>query len=467
MATLPTSASPPYSAITARDLEDLPQLAALGPEARLAMRAVAAVLPFRTNPYVVNELIDWDRAPDDPIYQLTFPQPGMLPPSELSAIMDLLRAGAPPGEVRAAARRIQMQLNPHPAGQVSLNVPTWRGQPLRGVQHKYRETVLFFPSAGQTCHAYCTYCFRWPQFVGLEDLRFASADVDGLVDYLRANPDVTSVLITGGDPLVMKTSMLRRIVEPLLAADLPHLATIRLGTKALAYWPQRFVTDADADDLMRLIEQVELSGRSLALMAHYSHPRELETPMAQRALRRVRSAGAVVRCQAPLVRHVNDNGRTWAQMWRLQVQLGAVPYYMFVERDTGPRGWFEVPLARAAAIYAEAIARVSGLCRTARGPSMSATPGKVVIDGVADIAGERVFALRFLQARDPTWLGRPFFARYDAAAVWFDQLRPAFGEPRFFFEDAMDANEHRTGRWAPPLDRRRLAVFPGSVEVDE
>lgn len=68
---------------------------------------------------------------------------------------------------------------------------------------------------------------------------------------------------------------------------------------------------------------------------------------------------------------------------------------------------------------------------------MSATPGKVAIDGVATIRGEKVFALRLLQARDPAWVGRPFFARYDAHASWIDQLEPAFGEERFFYEPAL------------------------------
>ncbi|NIP15323.1 MAG: lysine 2,3-aminomutase, partial [Pseudomonadales bacterium] len=70
------------------------------------------------------------------------------------------------------------------------------------MQHKYRETVLFFPAAGQTCHAYCTYCFRWAQFVGIDELKFASRQADSLVAYLERHPEVTSVLITGGDPLV-------------------------------------------------------------------------------------------------------------------------------------------------------------------------------------------------------------------------------------------------------------------------
>jgi len=234
--------------------------------------------------------------------------------------------------------------------------------------------------------------------------------------------------------MVMKSKVLRRYIEPLLAPELEHLVSIRIGTKSPAYWPYRFVTDDDADDVLRLFEQVRRAGRHLALMAHFSHPRELETPIAQTAVRRINCTGATVRCQAPIVRHVNDSADAWAEMWSHQVRLGAVPYYMFIERETGPKGYFEVPLARAFEIFNEAYRRVSGLGRTVRGPSMSATPGKVLIDGVSTIRGEKVFVLKFLQGRDPDWVGRPFYARFDPQATWFGELRPAFGDREFFFE---------------------------------
>ena len=69
---------------------------------------------------------------------------------------------------------------------------------------------------------------------------------------------------------------------------------------------------------------------------------------------------------------------------------------------------------------------------------MSATPGKVAILGTQEVAGEKVFVLSFLRGRDRDWVGRPFFAKYDATATWLDQLQPAFGEPRFFFEPDED-----------------------------
>lgn len=423
-----------YLAYTTRQIDQIPQIAPLDPEWRTVMKAVAAVFPFRVNTYVLDHLIDWEAVPHDPIFQLVFPQREMLDPDDLALMLPLIKDNAPLDTIEAMARSIRMRLNPHPAGQLDQNVPHLHGRPLPGLQHKYPETVLFFPPQGQTCHSYCTYCFRWPQFIGDRHLKIAADDVVTLVNYLRHHPEVTDVLITGGDPLIMKTRLLETYLEPLLNPALATLQDIRIGTKALAYWPQRFVTDDDADDLLRLFERVVRSGRQLALMVHYTHPRELEPAIAQEAIRRVRATGAVLRSQAPLVRHINDEPAVWATLWRTQVRLGIIPYYMFVERDTGPKHYFEVPLVRAAAIFREAYASVSGLARTVRGPSMSTNVGKVMIDGVAEVGGERVFVLHLLQARNPAWVQRPFFAQYHPTATWWSELRPACGERYFFFE---------------------------------
>jgi KamA family protein len=418
-----------------RSLAELAAHTGLGGDALFAADVVARVLPFRVSSHVVDELIDWRDVPNDPIYQLTFPQRDMLDPDDFAQLADLVLANAPESEVDRVANEIRARLNPHPAGQKQLNVPTWNGRPLEGVQHKYRETVLVFPRQAQTCHSYCTYCFRWAQFVGIDDLSFATREMAPVVDYIRSQPQVTNVLLTGGDPMVMKASVLRRYLEPLL--DVGHVATIRIGTKSLAYWPHRFTTDPDADELVELFEAVARRGVQLAVMAHASHPRELESRAAEHAIHRIRATGATIYGQAPLIKHVNDDATTWARLWRRELALGVVPYYMFVERDTGAHRYFEVPLARAHEIFRDAYRALPGLCRTVRGPSMSATPGKVVIDGVVELAGTKQFALRFIQARDPEWVGRPFFAAFDPHATWLDQLLPAFGEREFFFEAGM------------------------------
>jgi KamA family protein len=424
----PSAGGRRFRAYTAKHLDALTERAGLPADTRLAVRAVATVLPFRTNTYVTEQLIDWDNVPDDPIYRLVFPQPDMLPAGDVDRLSAALASGLPDGEVRRLAHEVRMRLNPHPAGQLALNTPALGDEPLPGLQHKYPETVLFFPRQGQTCHAYCTYCFRWAQFVDEPDLKMASDNVGSLLAYLRAHPEVTSVLITGGDPMIMGEPVLRRYLEPLLDPALEQLESIRIGTKSLAYWPQRFVSDPDAASTLRLFEEVRAAGRTLAFMAHFSHPRELEPAIAAEAVRRIRDTGAVIRTQAPLIRTINDEPGIWSGMWRAQARMGMVPYYMFVERDTGPQDYFAVPLARAHEIFRDAYAGVSGLCRTVRGPSMSATPGKVCVDGVAEVAGQRVFVLHLIQARQPELVGRPFFARYDPSATWLSDLRPAFSD---------------------------------------
>jgi KamA family protein len=368
------------------------------------------------------------------VFVLNFPQREMLLPHHFEEIAALLHRGAKRQEIEAAANRIRLELNPHPAGQLDHNVPTLGETRLTGMQHKYRETVLLFPSNGQTCHAYCTFCFRWPQFVGMDEFRFAMQEMELLVEYVRAHHEVSDVLFTGGDPMIMGTGNLARYIVPLLEARLPNLRTIRIGTKALSYWPYRFLTDEDADEALDLFRQITASGLHLAVMAHFNHPQELSTDAVKAAIARVRETGAEIRTQSPLMRNINDSAEVWADMWRQQVQLGCIPYYMFVVRDTGAQHYFSVPLVRAWEIFRDAHNAVSGLARTVRGPSMSADPGKVQVLGVTEIGGEKVIALRMLQGRNPDWAMRPFFAKYDEQAIWLSDLRPAFGQERFFFE---------------------------------
>jgi KamA family protein len=427
-----------YQALTRNTIDSLPQFKGLPFEVRQSIQTVSAVFPFRTNRYIVDHLIDWQKVPDDPMYQLTFPQRGMLSDEDFNAVWQLLRDDAPRERVSAAVNEIRMRHNPHPAGQMTYNVPEVNGEPVPGLQHKYHETVLFFPSRGQTCHAYCSYCFRWAQFIGESDLKFAARTSDGLVNYLRHHPEVTDVLFTGGDPMIMKTRSLREYITPLLDPALDHVQTIRIGTKSLSYWPQRFVTDSDADDVLRLFEEIIATGRHVAIMAHYSHPREMSTLIAETAIQRLRDIGCEIRMQAPLIRYVNDDPAVWANIWRRGVKLGMVPYYMFVSRDTGPKNYFEVPLVDAFKIFRKAYARVSGLGRTVRGPVMSATPGKVLVNGVTEIEGQRVFVLTFIQGRNPDWVGRPFFAHFDPEATWLFDLEPAFGTAEFFFDEDTD-----------------------------
>ncbi len=106
-------------------LAELPQVAALSEALKRDIQVVSQVLPFKVNNYVVDELIDWRTAPDDPIYRMTFPHRDMLDPAAYARIAALLDDGASPAEVRTAADEIRLTLNPHPGGQLARNVPTF------------------------------------------------------------------------------------------------------------------------------------------------------------------------------------------------------------------------------------------------------------------------------------------------------------------------------------------------------
>ncbi len=412
----------------------IPQMESVPDEIKKEIEVVGRVLPFKTNNYVVEELIDWNNVENDAIFTLNFPRRGMLEKKYYSAIEKLIDEDADKKDLDEKIKQIRLSLNPNPAGQ-EHNVPYLGEIRLRGVQHKYPETVLFFPSQGQTCHAYCTFCFRWPQFSGMTELKFAMKEADLLLKYLKNHKEVSDILFTGGDPMVMNAATLEAYIKPLLESEFNHIRSIRIGTKSLAYWPYRYLSDKDSDDVIRLFETIVKSGKNLSIQAHFNHPRELFTEAVAKAIARIRNTGAQIRTQSPLLRNINDKPELWTEMWRKQVDLGCIPYYMFIARDTGAKHYFELPLDKCWQIFRRAYRKVSGLCRTVRGPSMSDHAGKIQVLGVQEVRGEKIFVLRFLQGRNPKWVDIPFFAKYDPKATWFNQLEPAFGEERFFFEE--------------------------------
>jgi KamA family protein len=397
-----------------------------------AIEVVGRVLPFKTNNYVVEQLIDWNNIPDDPVFTLSFPRREMLFPEQYDRVKTLIDR-RDHSALDRYVQELRLGLNPNPSGQWH-NIPEIDGDRLDGMQHKYRETVLLFPKQGQTCFAFCSFCFRWPQFANMEDLKFSMKnDIEPYLKYIRSHPEITDVLFTGGDPMTMSCAVLENYIEPLLSPEMQNMRTIRIGTKSLSYWPYRYTSDKDADDIIRLFERIVKSGKHLSIMAHFNHSVELSTDEVKKAINRIRSTGAQIRTQSPVLRHVNDNPNVWAAMWQKQVELGCTPYYMFVARETGAKHFFELPLVRCQEIFRQAYQKVSGIARTARGPSMSCYFGKIQVLGVEEIDGRKVFVMRFIQGRNPDWVARPFFAEYDPNATWITQLKPAAGD-KFFFE---------------------------------
>ena len=137
------------------------------------------------------------------------------------------------------------------------------------------------------------------------------------------------------------------------------------------------ISDDDSQEMLETFQKLLTMVFILHLWLTLIILNELSTGAVKAAIKEVRKTGAQIRTQSPLLSHINDDAEMWAKMWRKQVQLGCIPYYMFVVRDTGAQHYFGIPLVKAYEIFIKAYKQLSGLARTVRGPSMSATPGKV------------------------------------------------------------------------------------------
>ena len=265
-----------YIPFTRKNYHKIEQIKKLKKTAISHIDVVSRVLPFKTNNYVANELIDWDNVEQDPLYKINFPQKELLSQKNFDLVSNMLKNGTDKALFSRTIRKIRLGLNPHPAGQLGCNVPELDGNKVDGIQHKYRETVLLFPAQGQTCHAYCTFCFRWPQFIGMNDHKIALKQAELSASYLSLHPEVTDVLLTGGDPMVMNAERLETYIDVLLNSGISNLKTIRIGTRSLSFWPYRFLTDMDSDKILELFRRVVDSGIHLSIMAHINHYREMK-----------------------------------------------------------------------------------------------------------------------------------------------------------------------------------------------
>lgn len=429
-----------YSSITDQELRRHPGIQSLSAAEVEELEIMEKVFPFRVNNFLLDHLIDWN-SKEDPIRRMLFPRQEMLVGDEFELIKHALQSNSP--KLNDLVATIRARMNPHPAGQRTLNVPHLKdGTPLSGVQHQYSRTVLFFPRQAQTCHAYCSFCFRWPQFVGDPQLRIETNEINPLIKYLQEHPEVTDILITGGDPLVMNTALLRQYIEPLLLFA-PHIKSIRLGTKALSYWPMRFFSDKDSSELIEFFKEIPQRGKALTIVSHITHPHELENQFFERAAETLSSADCDLKVQTPLMRGINDQPSTLARLWAGCHKHHLVPYYLYVARDTGAQHFFGIPLVKTLAIYNTALQRSCGLVGTVRGPVMSTEFGKIQIVGDTFVGDQKALVLKMVQARDPQFAGSVFLAEYNENALWLSDLKPLGGADKFPFEQLSRVPETR------------------------
>lgn len=281
-----------------------------------------------------------------------------------------------------------------------------------GVQHKYTDTALLL--CNEVCGAYCRYCFRKRLFMNDNDE--VSKDVSGGVAYVKAHPEISNVLLTGGDPLIMGTRRLREIISQLRGID--HVRIIRIGSKMPAFNPFRVIDDPE---LHAMIREFSLPDRRIHVMCHFDHPREL-TPEAIEGLAVLQACGAVTVNQCPMIRGVNDRADTLATLFARLSHVGCPQYYLFQGRPVAGNEPYEVPIVEGWRHFSTALVAESGLAGRARF-AMSHASGKVEIMAVDD----RHMYLRYHRSKDPRNSGRFFICERDDRAFWLDHLVPAAG----------------------------------------
>ena len=309
------------------------QLEFLGEEEKNRVREVSEEYPFRCNSYYLS-LIDWDD-PEDPIRRIIIPhedelgQWGFVDPSD----------------------------------EKNYTVAP-------GLEHKYDSTALLLVS--DICEGICRYCFRKRVFT--EDREEHNLDLGASVDYIKSHREITNVLLTGGDPLVLSTRKLGRIFEELRKIE--HIGIIRIGSRMPVFNPYRILDD---EGLVEMIGSYVEPAKKIYLMTHFIHPREL-TEAAIEGVWRLQKAGVVVNNQMPLIKGVNDDPAVLAELLEKLAVCGIIPYYIFQCRPAMGNSAYTIAIERGYDIIEEAKDRVSGLAKRVRFV-MSHRTGKVEVVG--------------------------------------------------------------------------------------
>lgn len=410
------------------------------------------VYRFMATRHVLNS-INWKRFADDSLFKLTFPQPGMIP----ADVTERYVAATTAEERTRIATEHMQRTNPHDGNQ-QLNRPWFVNDEghveyLDGSQHKYPQCQLIFDQTTQNCFAFCSYCFRHAQVRGDEDM-FNQQDVDQVHAYLRQHTEVTDMLITGGDAGFMPASRFAAYALPIISDPaLLHIRTIRFATRVLSYHPEMILSPR-YDRMLELFDTLHDNGVQLALMCHFSTPRELLNPTTLAAIRRLQRHGVVIRSQSPMMNHISlfkdDDGnvdversaQNWIDLANLLATMHIGFHSMYCARPTGEHHYFTAPLADMDRVASRIHRSLASINRPSRYISMTSSAGKISVLGVTEVNGQKAFALKFTEGRNMEWMDRVFLAKYDEEQTTVDLLEP-FDTDEFFFRSELKEIEAR------------------------
>lgn len=410
------------------------------------------VYRFLATKHALNS-INWNNYERDSMYHLIFPQPGMIPADEVKKYIE-----ATTDEERfKVVEEYQKKTNPHD-GKQKLNKPWFindEGQLeiLQGCQHKYPPVKLIFDKTTQNCFAFCTYCFRHAQVRGDDDM-FVQNDVSQVHKYLKKHKEISDILITGGDGGFISYDRLAEYVTPLMEdPELTHIKTVRFGSRAITFHPALILSNK-FKEILELWKKVIDSGVQVVWVAHLSTPRDILNPGTIAAIRRLKSYGITIKSQSPIMNHISlftdENGnvdidksaQNWIDLGNILAMVGVGFHSMYCARPTGEHHYFTAPLADILKIFNKIYKELASINRPSRYITMTSSSGKISLLGMAEINGEKVFALKFNEGRNMDWMDRVYFAKYDEHENTIEKLKP-FNKDKHFYEDELAEIEQK------------------------
>jgi len=357
-------------------------------EDHVQLKQVTEKYDFRSNDYYLS-LIDWSD-PLDPIRQMIIPDIGEL----------------------------QEWGKFDPSNESNYTI-------IPGLQQKYSSTALLLVS--NVCGGICRYCFRKRIFIRKEtDIL---KDLPAALNYISEHKEITNVLLTGGDPLMLTTNKLENIIKQLF--NIPHISIVRIGTKLLSFNPYRILDDKS---FLEMLRKYNCKDRKIYIMSHFSHINEV-TDVAIDAVEQLLKTGVMILNQTPIIKGVNDSSAVLSGLFQKLSCIGIAPYYLFQCRPSLGNKCYAVTIERAYRIFEGAKELLSGLAKRARFV-LSHSTGKLEIIGLTD----KHIYFKYFRAADVQNSGQFMAFKRNPKAYWFDDYTEVVEDSHPFQQKMMPLN---------------------------
>ncbi|MEQ9462320.1 MAG: EF-P beta-lysylation protein EpmB [Haliea sp.] len=263
-------------------------------------------------------------------------------------------------QVLAGVRELQPApgFGPDPTGEIGA------ANPHPGIIHKYRGRLLLLVTG--SCAIHCRYCFR--RHFPYADNQNSRSEWSSALDYIRRDPSISEVILSGGDPLVAGDTQLAELVAQL--ATIPHVRRLRVHTRLPVVIPQRVTPE--------LLDALSSPQLKTVIVVHCNHGNEIDSEVAG-AFAMIRQHGMTLLNQAVLLSGINDSATALSRLSERLFEAGALPYYLhLLDRVTGA-AHFEVSAERARALHREISATLPGYLVPRLVREVAGAPAKVML----------------------------------------------------------------------------------------